>query len=191
MADKKIGVLALQGSVREHLDCLARTEGAEGFPVRTREELARAEALILPGGESTTLRTLLRTFDLEEPIRRRILEGMPVWGTCAGMILLAKEVDGAAAPLGVMDVSVRRNAYGRQSESFSTTQILPEVSPDPLTLTFIRAPQAQRVWGDGRILCQTNGRITAVRQGHMLATAFHPELTDSTAFHRYFLSFLP
>lgn len=192
MRTKKIGVLALQGSVEEHLHTLSQIEAAEGFPVRTKEELSRAEAIILPGGESTTLRKLLREFDLEDPLRRRITGGMPVWGTCAGMILLAREVEGGESTLSVMDISVRRNAYGRQSDSFSTEAVIPEVSPsDPLRLVFIRAPWVERVWGDAHILCEVGGHIAAVRQHNMLATSFHPELTNSTAFHRYFLSLLP
>lgn len=187
---RRIGVLSLQGSVQEHLTALEQLEGVEAFPVKTRASLEQAEGMILPGGESTTLRKLLREFDLEEPLRRRILSGMPVWGTCAGMILLAREVEGGEKCLDLMDITVRRNAYGRQSESFSATASIPEVSDEPIPLVFIRAPWVERVWGDAHVLCNLDGHIAAVREKNMLATSFHPELTHSYAFHRYFVNMI-
>ncbi len=184
---KTIGVLALQGSFREHLRALDRMSGVRGVPVKSRSGLEKIDGLILPGGESTAQGRLLRDFDLLEPLGARIRRGLPVWGTCAGMILLAKRIAGGEPThLAVMDISVRRNAYGGQLDSFTDSAVIPAVSPRPIPLVFIRAPWAEKT-GDGvQRLAALNGKIIAVREGKMLATSFHPELTDDLSFHRYF-----
>ena len=182
----RIGVLSLQGSVAEHLACLSRLEGVEGVAVNTPAALAQVDGLILPGGESTTIGKLLRLFALFEPLRQRIIEGMPVWGTCAGMILLAHQVVGESPHLDVMDITVRRNAYGRQLDSFATEAVIPAFGERPLPLVFIRAPWIEAVGPAAQVLCKLDGRIVAARQGHMLVTSFHPELTDDLTVHAYF-----
>lgn len=188
---KTIGVLAIQGSFAEHLRMLGLLEGVRGVPVKDLRGLREADALILPGGESTAQGKLLRDFGLLEPLRARIRQGMPVWGTCAGEILLADSLEGGEPPhLGVMEIAVRRNAYGGQLCSFSASAVLPEVSPDPLELVFIRAPYIERCGKRARALAAVGGHIVAARQGGMLATSFHPELTGDTRFHRYFADFV-
>ncbi len=187
MEDNKIiGVLSFQGSVEEHLAALEELPGVTGVPVKTREVLKQVDGLILPGGESTTIGKLLGIFGLLEPLRQRILQGMPVWGTCAGMILLAKDVVGEAPHLGVMDISVRRNAYGTQLDSFQATAPVSEISDAPIPLVFIRAPWVERAWGSAKPLLTLDGHIVAVRQDNMLATSFHPELTGDRSVYRYF-----
>ena len=185
---KRIGVLALQGSVEEHLAALARLDGVASVPVRTARDLKRLDGLILPGGESTTISLLLRIFEMAEPLTRRIASGMPVWGTCAGMILLAKEIDGEPPHYPFMDMRVRRNAYGRQLGSFHATLSIPGLSADPVACVFIRAPWVEKVWGEAENLAEVDGRIVAVRQGALLATAFHPELTADEAVHSAFVA---
>ena len=189
MVSKKkaaIGVLSYQGSVEEHLSMLSRLEDAIPMPVKTEEQLHQVDGIILPGGESTTIARLLNVFGLMEPLRNRIQQGMPVWGTCAGMILLAKHIRGERPHLGVMDIVVRRNAYGRQIDSFEDQAVIPQVSPDPIPLVFIRAPWIDRVDGNTQVLLQLDGHIVAALERNMLATSFHPELTQFTAFNRYF-----
>lgn len=181
-----IGVLSLQGTVSEHMQALSRLEGVTPLPVKTLSALEQADGLILPGGESTTIAKLLKIFGLMEPLRRRILEGMPVWGTCAGEILLAKEILGEQPHLGVMDLKVRRNAYGRQIDSFTHYAPVLEVSETPLELVFIRAPWIEAVGKKVQVLCQINGHVVAARQGAMVATSFHPEFTQDLTFHRWF-----
>lgn len=181
-----IGILALQGSVQEHRKALESVGSVEVLEVKTPSALALADSLILPGGESTTIAKLLSGFGLSDPLRERILKGMPVWGTCAGMILLAKEIVGEPAHLNVMDVTVRRNAYGRQIDSFSCVQSIPAFSREPIPLVFIRAPWIERVGEGVEVLCRVGGKIVAARQENMLATSFHPELTDNLCVHRYF-----
>lgn len=183
---KTIGILSLQGSVEEHRASLSRLCNVREMEVRTPDSLEKVDGIILPGGESTTISKLLRTFGLFEPLRGRIQAGMPVWGTCAGMILLAKEVVGEAPHLGVMDIAVRRNAYGRQADSFSVKKVLPEIHPAPIPLVFIRAPWIERAGPGAKALCEVDGRIVAARQKNMLVTSFHPELTDDLSVHRYF-----
>ena len=183
----KIGVLSYQGSVVEHMNTLRRITGVTAVAVKTVEALQGVDALILPGGESTTIGKLLRHFGLAEPLAARIKAGMPVWGTCAGLILLAKEIEGEAPHLGVMDIAVRRNAYGRQLESFSCEAVIPEFSEGPLPLIFIRAPWIASVTGSARVLADYRGHIIAARQENMLATSFHPELTGDLRVHRYFV----
>lgn len=181
-----IGVLALQGSVEEHLECLSRL-GIQAVPVKRKEEIEAVDAMILPGGESTTIGKLLRDFDLMAPLRKRILQGMPVWGTCAGLILLAKNILGEKPYLDVMDITVRRNAYGRQIDSFKTKAVVPAFGENPIPFVFIRAPYIEAVGEAAEVLCELDGHIVAARQNNMLATAFHPELTGDESVYRYFL----
>lgn len=187
----RIGVLALQGDFREHLRMLAGS-GADAVKVRTAEDLASVAGLVIPGGESTTIGMLIRRNDLDGPLLNRLADGMPVMGTCAGMILLASEVlDGRADQfsLGAIDMTVRRNAFGRQVDSFEAEVEVPALPGDPVRAVFIRAPWVERV-GDGVEVLASVGiddgtdRIVAVRQGHALATSFHPEVTDDRRFHR-------
>lgn len=185
---KKIGVLSFQGSVREHLACLTKLH-AEAIAVNTLETLREIDGLILPGGESTTLGILLREFGMTEPLRTRIEEGMPVWGTCAGMILLARDITGQPeSHLGVMDIQVTRNGYGSQQDSFKTELSIPAVSERPVPLVFIRAPYIEKVWSDVAVLGEIDGKIIAASQKNMLATSFHPELTEDLSFYDYFLT---
>jgi pyridoxal 5'-phosphate synthase pdxT subunit len=183
----RIGVLALQGDVREHARALA-SAGAEAVRVRTPAELDDVDALLIPGGESTTIGKLLVTFGLLEPVRKRVRDGMPVFGSCAGMILLADRVlDGAADQIGIggLDVTVRRNAFGRQVDSWEGDVAF---GGEPLHAVFIRAPWVEEC-GDGvEVLARAADRIVAVRQGPLLATAFHPELTGDQRVHALFVS---
>lgn len=184
---KIIGVLGLQGSFAEHLSVLNRLEKIRPVIVKSSQGLEEIDGLILPGGESTTMGKLLRDFGLLEPLRQKIQDGLPVWGTCAGMILLAKKISGGEpAHLSVMDITVRRNAYGGQLDSFIENISIPKVSKKPLPAVFIRAPWIEDAGNDVERLAVRNGKVIAAKQGNMLATSFHPELTDSTAFHRYF-----
>ncbi len=183
-----VGVLALQGDVSEHLACLAEA-GAEACEVRTRRELDAVDGLILPGGESTTVGKLLARFGLLEPLRRRIESGMPVYGTCTGLILLAREIeDGIDGQprLGTMDITARRNAFGRQRESFEAPVALQGLGGEPFPAVFIRAPDIASCGPRVEVLGRMGGRIVAARQGGMLVTAFHPELTGDLRVHRYF-----
>ena len=186
----KIGVLALQGDFREHL-IAAKQAGHAGLTVRRSEELAEVDALILPGGESTTIAQLARTFDLFTDIQRRIAEGMPVYGSCAGMILLADRiVDGAVGQetFGGIDMTVRRNAFGRQVDSFESDL---NFDGNAMHAVFIRAPWVEELSNSVQILSEVvaadgKRRPVAVRQGSLFATSFHPELTTDLRVHRYF-----
>jgi 5'-phosphate synthase pdxT subunit len=188
-----IGVFALQGDVREHVEVLTRL-GVDAFTVRRPEELARCDGLVLPGGESTTMYKLARTFDLFEPLARRIDEGMPTFGTCAGMIMLADRVrDGIEGQetLGGLDITVRRNAFGRQVDSFEG-EIAFEGFDGPVHAVFIRAPWVEEAGAGVDVLATipsgpAAGRIVAVRQGNLVATSFHPEVADDDRIHRYFV----
>ena len=191
MSAPLIGVLALQGDTREHLAAL-REAGAEAITVRRRGELDTVDALVIPGGESTTMTHLLREFDLLEPLRSRIADGMPAYGSCAGMILLADEILDAgvagrdAAPLKGIDMTVRRNAFGRQVDSFEG-DIEFEGLDSAVHAVFIRAPWVERVGPDVRVLGRAADHIVAVRQGQTLATAFHPEMTGDRRIHKLFV----
>lgn len=187
---KRIAVMALQGAFIEHEQRL-QALGAETFEVRQLADWNQPkDGLVLPGGESTTQLKLLTDLGLLEPVRRDILAGLPVFGTCAGLILLAKDVEGEPYPrLSTMDIRVRRNAYGRQLGSFATEHEMEGVGRIPMT--FIRAPYIESVSGDARVLAEVDGHIVAAQQGNQLVTAFHPELNDDPAVHRYFLSLLP
>ena len=181
----RIAILALQGAFAEHAAMLDRL-GADHFEIRQRRDLERSfDGLILPGGESTTMRKLLTDLDLLEPLRRRIQAGLPVFGTCAGLILLAKAVEGGVPCFATMDIAVKRNAYGRQLGSFYTEADCKGVGTIPMT--FIRAPYIGAVFGDAESLAEVDSNIVAARQGNQLVTAFHPELNENEAVHRYFL----
>jgi 5'-phosphate synthase pdxT subunit len=187
----RIGVLALQGDTREHLAAL-REAGAEASTVRRRGELDTVDALVIPGGESTTMSHLLRAFDLLEPLRDRLGAGMPAYGSCAGMILLASEIIDAGAPgreavpLRAIDMTVRRNAFGRQVDSFEG-DIEFDGLDGPAHAVFIRAPWVERVGPDVQVLARADEHIVAVRQGDVLATAFHPEMTGDRRVHKLFV----
>jgi 5'-phosphate synthase pdxT subunit len=184
----KVGVLALQGDFREHIEAL-EAAGAEARAVRRPAELEGLDALVIPGGESTTMRRLLAAYDLAEPIRERAASAFPIYGTCAGCILLAREVDGAPAPpLGLMDIGVTRNAYGRQVDSFETDLPVPALGDEPVHAVFIRAPRIEHVGDDVEVLARLeDGTVVAARQHNLLVTTFHPELTGDSRFHKYFL----
>lgn len=182
-----IGVLALQGGVIEHLKQIEALEH-KGIEVKVAEDLEKIDAIILPGGESTTIGKLLRITGLMEFLREKIQGGMPVWGTCAGMILLAKEIEYEPFNyLGVMDIKVRRNAFGTQIDSFKTKKVIKSVSDKEIELVFIRAPYVLEAGDDVDILCKVNGNIVAARQGNILATSFHPELTNDLSFMKFFI----
>jgi 5'-phosphate synthase pdxT subunit len=184
-----VGVLALQGDVREHFDALEGV-GAAPVEVRTTAELAAVDALIIPGGESTTIARLLLAFELFEPLCERIAEGLPVWGTCAGAILLARSSPGLDRPtLGAMDIVVERNAFGRQLDSFEADLDVAGLAGGPLRAVFIRAPVIREVGPDIEVLARlADGAIVACREGALIATAFHPELTGDHRFHELFLA---
>lgn len=180
-----VGILALQGAFAEHAAVLDRLQ-VPHFEIRQKRDLSQPmDRLILPGGESTVMRKLLTELELLEPLKQRITDGVPVLGTCAGLILLAKQVDGGKPCFATMDISVKRNAYGRQLGSFHTEQ--PFDTLGVLPMTFIRAPYIASIAGDTQILATVDGNIVAARQGNQLVTAFHPELDDNTAIHEYFL----
>jgi len=184
----RIGVLDLQGSVIEHLKMLGLFEQVEAVRVKTGEDLESVDGIILPGGESTTLAKLLKEFKLLNRLKERIEQGLPVYGTCAGMILLAKEIEGEESHLSVMDIKVRRNAYGRQIDSFNSKLVIPHISIKPIELVFIRAPWIAGAGSNVEILGVLDGHIIAARQKNMLVTSFHPELTNDMTIHRYFIS---
>jgi pyridoxal 5'-phosphate synthase pdxT subunit len=186
-----IGVLALQGDVAEHLRALAAV-GARPAQVRRPDELDSVDGLVIPGGESTTMWKLAVVFDLMEPLRKRVSAGLPVFGSCAGMIMLADRLlDGADGQetVGGIDMTVRRNAFGRQVDSFESDIALAGLSGPPFRAVFIRAPWVEQTGRPVEILGTepTTGRIVAVRQGPLLATSFHPELTGDTRVHRLFV----
>ena len=183
----EIGVLALQGAVREHLNSLAAC-GVTAKPVKTLIELDGLNGLIVPGGESTTVGKLLVRYGMLEPIKLKAREGMAVFGTCTGLIMLAREINGYDQPcLGLMDISVKRNAFGRQINSFETDLSIPVLGVEPLRAVFIRSPEVTTAGPDTEILARYEEHIVLVRQGCFLAAAFHPELTPDTRLHRYFL----
>jgi pyridoxal 5'-phosphate synthase pdxT subunit len=187
-----IGVLAVQGDVREHVRVLTEL-GAHAYGIRRPMELANLDGLVIPGGESTTMDKLVRAFDLYDPLRALIAEGLPVYGSCAGMIMLADRI---AEPrpgqqtLGGLDVTVRRNAFGRQVDSFEEDLDFAGLDDGPLRAVFIRAPWVEEA-GDGvEVLARAAGRIVAVRQGPLLATSFHPEVTGDTRVHELFVDII-
>ena len=193
----KIGVLALQGDFREHIRAIERL-GASARPIRLPKDLADLDGVILPGGESTAIGKLMVAYGLVEPLRERIAGGLATWGTCAGLILLAKETDNALLGqplLATMDIRVRRNAFGTQRESFETELTIPALGARPVHAVFIRAPLIESVGAGVDILGRleqapgdSGANIVAARQGYLLGTAFHPEVTDDLRFHSYFLN---
>jgi 5'-phosphate synthase pdxT subunit len=179
---KRVGVLALQGDFEAHAKILAKT-GAEAIPVRTREELDSVDALVIPGGESTTIGKLASDHDLVEPLRKRGEQGMPLLGTCAGMIVCAKRIaEGDAPLLGLVDIAVRRNAYGRQVDSFETDIEITGIGH--MRAVFIRAPWIEEVGSAVEVLARHDDRPVAVRQGSIVLAAFHPELAGDERLHR-------
>lgn len=187
-----VGVLAMQGDFDAHIQAVRRA-GGDAFPVREAADVARADGLILPGGESSTIGKLLVRYGIDTAIRDAHADGMPIFGTCAGMILLANriaagEMRGGQPTLALMDIAVARNAFGRQIDSFEADLDVPAIDPDaPLRAVFIRAPAIVEVGEAVEALAQVDGRIVMARQGNLLAAAFHPELTDDDRIHRYFL----
>ena len=189
MAARCVGVLALQGAFREHVAAVSRL-GVAAREVRQLKDMDGIDAMIIPGGESTTMGKLLNEWHMLEPLRERIMQGMPVYGSCAGLILLCRTIENSDQPrLGVLDATVRRNAFGRQVDSFETELSMPEVGADPVPAVFIRAPVLISVGPEVRVLAEVKGQAVAVRQNNILATSFHPELTPDTRMHSYFLSF--
>jgi 5'-phosphate synthase pdxT subunit len=181
----KVGLLALQGDFEAHARAV-RSAGADPFEVRTQSELASADALIIPGGESTTIRKLATNYGLLEPLRQRARDGLPIFGTCAGMIACARAItDGDEPILGVVDIDVRRNAYGRQAQSFEADIDVAGIGE--MRAVFIRAPRVERVGGEVEILASHGEEPVVVREGSVLLAAFHPELTDDDRLHRLFL----
>ncbi|MFD6326670.1 pyridoxal 5'-phosphate synthase glutaminase subunit PdxT [Streptomyces sp. NPDC001812] len=190
MSDVVTGVLALQGDVREHLVALAAA-GAVARPVRLPDELAEVDGLVLPGGESTTISRLAVLFGLMEPLRARVRAGMPVYGTCAGMILLADRIldpRSGQETVGGIDMIVRRNAFGRQNDSFEAAVDVKGVVGGPVHGVFIRAPWVESVGAGAEVVAEHDGHIVAVRQGNALATSFHPELTGDHRLHGLFVA---
>jgi 5'-phosphate synthase pdxT subunit len=185
-----IGALALQGDFEAHLKMLAEL-GVEGKAVRLPKHLDDVDGIIIPGGESTTIGKLMMSYGLQEPLQQKIREGFPIWGTCAGLILLARETDNALAGqplLASMDIRVRRNAFGSQRESFETDLSVPVVGEAPFHAIFIRGPMIESVGPEVEVLATLDdGTIVAVREGALLGTAFHPEIGGDPRFHQYFL----
>jgi 5'-phosphate synthase pdxT subunit len=187
----RIGVLASQGAFAEHIAIL-RQLGVEAIPVRLPQELDGLDGLIIPGGESTSISRLMRDYNLTKEITERSKNGLPTFGTCAGMILLASEIsDSKVEPLGVMNITVRRNAFGRQKDSFETDLLIPALGKKLFPGVFFRAPIIKQASDGVEILAKLdNGTIVAARQGKLLASAFHPELTSDLRFHQYFLDII-
>lgn len=186
----RVGVLALQGDFREHLSVLTDL-GADAVSVRRPEDLARVDGLVIPGGESSVMDKLSRLFGLADPLRAAVASGLPVYGTCAGLIMLSDRVLDSIAgqqTLGGFDVTVRRNAFGSQLDSFETDLDVPALGDPPVHAVFIRAPVVESVGDEVTVLSALDdGRIVAVEQGNLLGTSFHPEITGETRFHEYFL----
>ncbi len=186
----RIGVLALQGDFEAHLKMLASL-GVNGIAIRLPKHLEEIHGIIIPGGESTTIGKLMVTYGLRDILQQKILEGVPIWGTCAGLILLAKETDNALAGqplLASMNIRVRRNAFGSQRESFEADLVVPELGEAPFHAFFIRGPSVEAVGPEVKVLATLDdGTIVAVREGTLLGTAFHPEVAGDPRFHQYFL----
>lgn len=184
----KIGVLGLQGAVAEHVKALSAC-GVETSIVKRAEQLEGLKGLVIPGGESTTVGKLLEIYGLDKAIIDAVGNGMGLFGTCTGLILMAKDIDGSGQPrLGIMDICAKRNAYGRQVDSFEADIPIPSVGSEPFRTIFIRAPYIDRVWGKAEALAYENDKIILAKQDKMLAAAFHPELTNDLRVHKLFLS---
>lgn len=185
-----VGVLALQGAFIEHQKSLAAC-GVESIQIRKPEQLDEISGLIIPGGESTTMGKLMHQFFLFEPILNLAHKGVPIFGTCAGMIMLAKDIEGSTQPrLALMDIAVERNAFGRQVESFETDLNIPELGEEPLKAVFIRAPYIKSAAENVQVMAKVQDKIVLARQGNLLAAAFHPELTNDIRLHQYFLQMI-
>jgi 5'-phosphate synthase pdxT subunit len=181
----KVGVLALQGAFAEHIKVLQELT-TEAVPVLLPSDLNGLNALIIPGGESTTISKLLGEYNLMEPLRNLAMQGFPILGTCAGMVIMSKEIPASnVIPLGIMDIRVQRNAFGRQIDSFEADLNLPVIGDKPFRGIFIRAPVVDNVEAGVEVLCELNSQPVAVKQGKLIACSFHPELTDDTRLHRY------
>ena len=188
----RIGVLAVQGAFAEHITTLGKLQ-VEVMPVRLFQELGELDGLIIPGGESTSIINLMLAYNLMGEIRNLAKSGLPIFGTCAGMILLARKISDSdgVEPLGVMDLTVRRNAFGRQVDSFETEVRIPVLGEKTFPGIFIRAPLVEQAGSEVEILARlADGNIVAARQGNLLASAFHPELTNDLRFHQYFLDII-
>jgi len=185
----RIGVLALQGAFAEHIQRL-RSLGAEAIEVRLPQELDGLDGLVIPGGESTTIGKLMAAYELDEPVKAMAEQGKAIWGTCAGMIMLARDIEGSDQPrLGLMDIGVNRNAFGRQVDSFEADLDVEGLAGPPFHAVFIRAPLLTRAGQGVRVIARlADGRMVAAEQGKMLVTAFHPELTDDSRLHQHFLA---
>lgn len=184
----RIGILALQGAFIEHKYALD-TLGINSFEIRQKKDIKKPfDGLIIPGGESTVIGKLLHKLDLFYPLKEMIENGLPVFGTCAGLIILAKNIENEKPHLATMDITVKRNAYGKQIDSFSQSVLIPEISENSIPLVFIRAPWIDCVGDNVKVLCKLNGHIVAARENNMLAVSFHPELTDNLDFHKYFIN---
>jgi len=183
-----IGVLSLQGDFAKH-EYVLKHLGVRVVKVRSKGDLEEVNGLVIPGGESTTIGKLLKRFDILEDLKERIEKGMPVFGTCAGMIILAKEIEGDNQPkLGILDITVARNAYGRQIESFEADIFSPFLGTKPIRAVFIRAPQVVRIGKDVEILASFEEKPVLIQQKNILSASFHPELTEDRRIHKYFLS---
>lgn len=191
MSPKKVGVLALQGAFIEHITAL-RCLGVEAVLVRLPKQLEGLDGLIIPGGESTTMTRLMQSYELVEPIKEFAKEGKPVWGTCAGMILMAAQLSEAnGQTLGLMDIQVKRNAFGRQVDSFEVDLSMPALGKDNFRAIFIRAPLIERAGSGVDVLAKLEGGVVvAARQKHLLVCAFHPELNNDLRFHDYFIQII-
>lgn len=184
----KIGVLALQGAVREHCNSL-KACGAEPVEIKYKEQLTEIKGLIIPGGESTTVGKLLVRHEMLGLLAEKGQKGFPIFGTCTGMILLAREINGSEQPrLGLMDITVERNAFGRQIASFETELEIPELGPEKFPAVFIRAPYINNSKRNVKVMAQLEGKVLMARQGKLLAAAFHPELTSDYRVHEYFIN---
>lgn len=188
----KIAVIAIQGDYEKHLAML-NALGAEGVAARLPQEVSDADGVILPGGESTTIGKMLARYGVDEAIKQAAAAGKPIYGTCAGLILLSREIAagtgerGGQPTLGILDAVVARNAFGRQVDSFEASLDVPEIGPEPLRAVFIRAPYVAEAGPQVQTLAKHDGKAVLVRQGHILGSAFHPELTDDDRVHRYFM----
>lgn len=181
----KIGVLAMQGAYREHINMLKKLD-IEAIEIRNKEDFENIDGIIIPGGESTAIGKLLKTLYLYDKLKEKILSKTPVWGTCAGMILLAKEIENDNAHIATMDIEVVRNGYGRQLGSFNTQGKINYIG-DNIPMVFIRAPYIKNVGDKVEVLSKVNGKIVAAKEDNMIVTSFHPELTDDLRVHKYFL----
>lgn len=190
--NKIIGILGMQGAIAEHQEILLQIPHTKIRIVKTAKDLDYIDGLILPGGESTAIGKLLDYFSLKEILRQKIISGLPVFGTCAGLILLAKNIENQTnTHLATMDITVKRNGYGSQLDSFSTNLLIPTIDKNmPIPLVFIRAPYITKTDKDVQILATLDNKIIAARQKNMLVSSFHPELTNDLRFHQYFLSMI-